>query len=326
MQAPDLEQLEQATEEIYPYMSPSSQLQWPLLSERCGCRVWVKHENHNPTGAFKVRGGLLYIGRLVRREPNVKGVVTATRGNHGLSIAFAAARHNLPCVVVVPEGNNPEKNLAIKALGAELVIHGRDFDEAIPHSHALADRHGFHRLPSFHEDLVCGVASYSMEFLKARPELERVYVSIGLGSGVCGMICARNALGMNTEIIGVSADGADCYARSFAAGRCVSTPSADTLADGMAVREPNPEALALMLDNLARVVTVTESEIMQAMAHYFTDTHNVAEGAGAAPLAALLHEGAPSPEAAIGLVLSGGNAERTLYGQVLGGYTAGTRR
>ncbi len=317
MSEPDLDALDLAGEAIYRYMLPSPQLHWPLLSERCGCPVWVKHENHNPTGAFKVRGGLLYIQRLLEREPDTRGVVTATRGNHGQSIAFAASRFGLNCVVVVPEGNNPEKNRSIEALGAELVIHGRDFDAARPHASRLAEERGFHRLPSFHHDLVNGVASYALEFLRARPKLRRVYIPIGLGSGICGMICARNALGMTTEIIGVSAQGADCYARSFSAGHCIGTEQAHTLADGMAVREPSPEALQMMLGNVARMVVVSDEAILEAMACYFTDTHNVAEGAGAAPLAALLQEGPTHSGEEVGLVLSGGNVERELYRQVL---------
>lgn len=317
MSEPDLDTLDLAGETIYRYLSPSPQLHWPLLSERCGCEVWVKHENHNPTGAFKVRGGILYIQRLLEREPNIRGVVTATRGNHGQSIAFAASQFGLSCIVVVPEGNNPEKNRSIEALGAELVVYGRDFDAARPHAERLAEARGFDRLPSFHHDLVDGVATYSLEFLRARPALRRVYIPIGLGSGICGMIRARNALGMKTEIIGVSAEGADCYARSFAAGHCIATDSARTLADGMAVREPDPNALQMMLGNVARMVVVSDEAIMDAMACYFTDTHNVAEGAGAAPLAALLKEGPANSGEEVGLVLSGGNAERKLYRQVL---------
>ena len=313
----DLERLESASRDVYRHLSPSPQINWPLLSARCGCSVWVKHENHNPTGAFKVRGGLLYMQRLLQREPSVDGVVAATRGNHGQSIAHAAARFGLPCTIVVPEGNNPEKNLARAALGAELVIHGRDFDEAVPHAVALAEQRGYHRIPSFHNDLVEGVASYSLELLRARPSLRRVYVPIGLGSGICGMIRARNALANDTEIIGVSAEGADCYARSFAAGKRVCTTAATTIADGMAVRQPDPDALDLMLTNLARVVVVSDAEVMDAMAAYFTDTHNVAEGAGAAPLAALLKEGTAQPGGEVGLILSGGNAERELYRRAL---------
>jgi threonine dehydratase len=314
---PELAALDVAAEQVYQHMQASPQLRWPLLNERCGCELWVKHENHNPTGAFKVRGGLVFMQRLKADQPSVTGVVTATRGNHGQSVAFAASLVGLQAVVVVPEGNNPDKNRAMAALGAELVVHGKDFDEAIPYAQQLADERGLYKMPSFHMDLVQGVASYSLEFLRARPELERVYVPIGLGSGICGMICARNALAANTEIIGVVSTEADCYARSLAAGACIETESANTLADGMAVRVPSPEALAIMKDNLAGVVRVSDDQVLAAIGHYFSDTHNIAEGAGAAPLAAALQDAAANRGKCIGVVLSGGNIDRELYKRVL---------
>jgi len=313
MRPTTLDQLDSAARDIYHHMQPSPLLNWPLLSARAGCEVWVKHENHNPTGAFKVRGGLLYLRRLCKREPGCPGVVAATRGNHGQSVAFAAARHGLQAVVVVPEGNSVDKNRAMQALGAELVEFGVDFDEAVPHAAALAAERGLHLMPSFHPDLVTGVASYSLEMLRAQPGLDRVYVPIGLGSGICGMIAARNALGMSTEIIGVVSSAADAYARSLEAGDCVSTDSARTLADGMAVRVPSAEALSLMRDNISRVVRVSDEEVLAAMARYFSDTHNVAEGAGAAPLAALLQERDVNAGGRVGLVLSGGNVDAGLY-------------
>lgn len=314
---PGLDELEAAAAIVYRHMQGSPQLIWPLLSARCGCNVWVKHENHNPTGAFKVRGGLVYLERLREREPAIEGVVTATRGNHGQSIAFAAARHDLRSVVVVPEGNNADKNRAMQSLGAELVVHGADFDEAVPHAQALASEQNLHRLPSFHPDLVAGVASYSMELLRARPAIERVYVPVGLGSGVCGVVAARNALGLSTEIVAVVAAGADAYARSFAAGEVVTTESANTLADGMAVRVPNPDALAIMLDNVARVVAVSDEDILAAMAILFHDTHNVAEGAAAATLAALLNERELNAGAEVAVILTGGNLDAALYSRAL---------
>lgn len=317
MHLPDLAALESAAEQVYQYMQASPQLQWPLLSQRCDCELWVKHENHNPTGAFKVRGGILYMQRLRQAQPDCNGVVTATRGNHGQSVALAAQLAGLQAVIVVPEGNNPDKNRAIEALGAELVIHGRDFDEAVPHAASLAQQRQLHRMPSFHMNLLEGVASYSLEFLRAVPELERVYVSIGLGSGVCGMIAARNALRLDTEIVGVVAARADCYAQSLAAGHCIETRSAETLADGMAVRIPNAEALAFMQTNLADIVSVSDDEILAAVKHYFTDTHNIAEGAGAAPLAALLKNPGRHGRR-VGLILSGGNVDSKLYRRALG--------
>ena len=317
MAAPDKRALDLASSIVYQHMLASPQIQWPLLSERCGCEVWVKHENHNPTGSFKVRGGLVYMNNLRAREPDSTGIVTATRGNHGQSVAYAASRQGLSSTVVVPEGNNPEKNLAIQALGAELIVHGKDFDEAVPHTLKLAEQRGLHRMPSFHEDLVAGVGTYAMEFLNAQPDLKRVYVPIGLGSGICGMICARNALGLNTEIVGVVSVNADCYAQSFAAGHVVETETANTLADGMAVRVPSEEALSLITANVARIVSVKDRDILEAIQIYFSDTHNIAEGAGAAPLAALLIEKELNRGEKVGVVLSGGNINRALYVRAL---------
>jgi threonine dehydratase len=314
---PGLAALKTAAEQVYQHMSPSPQLQWPLLSTRCGCDIWVKHENHNPTGAFKVRGGLVYMQHLKAVYPTVSGIVTATRGNHGQSVAFAASKFGLRPVVVVPEGNNPDKNRAMQALGAELVVHGKDFDEAVPYAQQIADERSLYRMPSFHMDLVKGVASYSLELLQAQPGLKRVYVPIGLGSGICGMICARNALGLDTEIIGVVSTEADCYAQSMAKGECVSTDSADTLADGMAVRTPSPPALAMMLGNVSRIVKVSDAEVLAAVKIYFSDTHNVAEGAGAAPLAAAMQEGELNRGQSIGVVLSGGNIDSGLLVRAL---------
>jgi threonine dehydratase len=317
MELPDLATLEHVAAEVYQHMLPSPQLRWPLLSERCGCDVWVKHENHNPTGAFKVRGGLIYMNKLHASDPGIRGVVTATRGNHGQSIAFAAARLGMQCVIVVPEGNNVDKNRAMQALGAELIVHGKDFDEAAPHAEALARERNLHRIPSFDPALVFGVASYSLELLQARPGLNRVYVPIGLGSGICGMICARNALGLETEIVGVVSSRADAYARSLLAGEPVITATADTIADGMAVRVPNPQALELMKGNIARIVKVDDDEVLAAVNYYFSDTHNIAEGAGAAPLAALLQEKQRNRGCEVGVILSGGNIDKALYGKAL---------
>jgi threonine dehydratase len=314
---PGLAALEAAAGQVYQYMQPSPQLRWPLLSARCGCDVWVKHENHNPTGAFKVRGGLTYMQRLKAASPEVSGVVTATRGNHGQSVAFAAAKHGLKAVVVVPEGNNADKNRAMVALGAELIVHGRDFDAAIPRAAQLAQERGLHKMPSFDMDLVEGVATYSLELLQAQPGLKRVYVPIGLGSGICGMVCARNALGLDTEIIGVVSTEADCYALSLQAGECIATDSADTLADGVAVRTPSPEALSIMLGNVSRIVKVSDAEVLAAMKYYFSDTHNIAEGAAAAPLAAALQEADLNRGQSIGLILSGGNIDSDLYMRAL---------
>ena len=317
MTHPALEDLEAAAAVVYQHLQPSPLLQWPLLSRRCGCEVWLKHENHNPTGAFKVRGGLVYMHHLKQREPDCAGVVTATRGNHGQSVALAAARNGLQAVIVVPEGNSADKNRAMQALGAELVVHGRDFDESVLHARALAAERGLHAMPSFHQHLVQGVASYALEMFRAQPVLERVYVPIGLGSGICGVVAAREALGLAVEVVGVVSTGADCYRRSFAAGECISTDTADTLADGMAVRVPNADALAAMQAGVSRVVAVDDAAVLEAMACLFTDTHNVAEGAGAAAVAALLQEREHNRGARLAAVLTGGNVDAVLYARAL---------
>lgn len=312
--------IESAAALIYQTLTPTPQIAWPLLAGRCGCEVWVKHENHLPTGAFKVRGGLVYLDWLRRVHPEVTGVVAATRGNHGQSVAFAARALGLTATVVIPHGNSVEKNRAMRAYGAELVEHGRDFTEALDFADRLADERGLHFVPSFDEKLVRGVATYAWEWFRAAPPLDRVYVPIGLGSGICGTIAVRDALGLDTEIIGVVAEGAPTYADSFAAGHampCARLP--ETIADGVACRVPHEEALASILAGASRVVRVGEADIRAAIGHYFTDCHQVAEGAAALPLAAAL---TPAEREAnrgrlIGLVLSGGNIDADLFASVI---------
>jgi threonine dehydratase len=309
--------LEAAAAFVHEILLPTPQLEWPLLSERCGARVLVKHENHLPTGAFKVRGGLVYMNELRASEPEVRGVIAATRGNHGQSVAFAARRIGLPAVIVVPHGNSRDKNAAMRAQGARLVEHGRDFQEAFEHAQALAARDDLRFVPSFHPALVRGVASWALELFGAAPDLDVLYVPIGLGSGICAALDARDALGLRTRIVGVVAERAPTYALSFAAGRPVATESADTFADGLAVRVPNPDALARVRAGAERIVAVSEAEIRSAMRSYFSDTHNVAEGAAAAPLAACLRERGAVAGQRVGLVLSGGNVDRPLYREIL---------
>jgi threonine dehydratase len=312
-----LGRLEEAAEVVHRVIRPTPQICWPLLSERCGCEVWVKHENHTPVGAFKVRGGLVYFDDLIGRGRGTSKVVLATRGNHGQSIAFAAQRHGVSCLAVVPHGNSREKNLAMSALGAQLVEHGDDFTAAFDHAAALADDEGLPMVPSFHPLLVRGVATYSLELLRSAPDLETVYVPIGLGSGICGMLAARDALGVGTTVVGVVASAAPTYALSFAAGRPVAAGIGETIADGVATGRPDPDALESIRAGVDRIVQVNESEIRAAMRHYFTDTHNVAEGAGAAGLAALLQEGPAKAGRRVGLVLSGGNVDREVFAETL---------
>jgi threonine dehydratase len=312
-----LADLTAAADEVHAVLPATPQYAWPLLCERVGAEVWVKHENHLPVGAFKVRGGLVLLRRLAGE--GVRHVVAATRGNHGQSIAFAARRSGIRATVVVPEGNSPEKNAAMRALGAELLVRGRDFQAALEAAHELASQGGARFVPSFSLELVRGVASYALELFGAAGTLDVVYVPIGLGSGICGVVAARDALGLRTEVVGVVAERADCYARSFAAGRAVATESADTIADGIACRVPDEEALPIILRGVSRVVTVGEGEIRSAVRHYFSDTHNVAEGAGAAPLAAALQERARLRGRRVGLVLTGGNVDLAVFREIAGG-------
>ena len=312
----ELAELEAAAARVYAAMAPTPQYAWPLVARRAGREVWVKHENHTPIGAFKVRGGLNLVAQLVVRAPGMPGVISATRGNHGQSLAFAARRHGVRCVIVVPHGNSGDKNQAMRALGAELIEHGRDFDEAREHAAALARRERLHFVSPFDRELVAGVGSYALELFRAAPPLDTVYVPIGCGSGICGLISARDALRLKTAIVGVVSASANAYAQSFAAKRVIETPTANTLADGMAVRVPVPEALAVILAGAARVVEVTDAQVGAAMRAYFSDTHQVAEGAGAAPLAALLMEGERAGRRAA-VILTGGNIDRDVYARVL---------
>ena len=316
---PDLAAIEAAAEIVHAAMPPTPAHCWPLLSARAGAEIWVKHENHTPTGAFKLRGGLVYMDRLRREAPGARGVIAATRGNFGQSVAVAARMAGLPATVVVPRGNSREKNAAMAAQGAELVVHGGDFQESLEHAQRLAAARGLHMVPSFAAPLVRGTATYALELFRAVDGLDAVYVPIGLGSGICGAIAARDALGLATEIVGVCAARAAAYALSFEAGRPVSTNAADTMADGMACRVPDADAVAIVNAGASRVVAVSEDEIADAMRAYFTDTHNVAEGAGAAPLAAALREREAMRGRKVALILSGGNIDRELYARVLGG-------
>ena len=315
---PALADLEAAARIVYAALPPTAQYAWPLLARRTGCEVWVKHENHTPIGAFKVRGGLVYMERLKRERPHVKGVASATRGNHGQSIAFAAARAGVAATIVVPHGNSVEKNRAMRAFGAKLVEHGDDFQAAREESVLEAERAGLHMVPSFHRDLVLGVATYALELFRAAPDIGVLYVPIGQGSGICGCILARDLLGMRTEIVGVQSTEAPAYALSFASGTLVKTNSSDTRADGMATRVPDQEALDIIRKGASHIVQVTDDEIGAAIRAYWTDTHNLAEGAGAAALAAALSEKNKLQGKRVGLILSGGNIDFDLFQRWVG--------
>jgi threonine dehydratase len=313
----DLDTLETAAALVHRVVAPTPQYCWPLLSRRVGAELWIKHENHTPIGAFKIRGGLVYLDEVRRSQPDIRGVVTATTGNHGQSIALAALRLGLAATIVVPHGNSAEKNRAMAGFGARLVEAGHDFQAAYEHATELAQQERLHFVRSYDPLLVRGVASYGLELFRAVPDLDTVYVPIGLGSGISGVIAAREALGGTAEIVGVVAANAPTYALSFAAGKPVATNSADTFAGGLAVRVPDPEALDIILRGAARIVSVSETEIRGAMRILFSDTHNVAEGAGAAALAAALQERDRLSGTRVALILSGGNIDRPLFAEIL---------
>jgi threonine dehydratase len=309
----DLRELEQAHEIVGSTVPLTPAHAWPLLAERLGTSVVVKHENHTPAGAFKVRGGLVYVDRLKRERPQTRGLISATRGNHGQSVAFAGRRHGLPVTIYVPRGNSVEKNRAMAAFGAELVEHGDDFQEAREEASRRAERDGLHMVPSFHPNLVLGVATYALELFRQAGDLDVLYVPIGQGSGICGCILVRDLLGLRTQIVGVQSTLAPSYALSFAARTVVNTNSSNTLADGMATRNPDADALAIILKGASRIVQVSDEEIAGAIRALWTDTHNLAEGAGAAPLAAALQEKSKLRGKRVGLVLSGGNIDFDLF-------------
>ncbi|MFN2460039.1 MAG: threonine dehydratase [Candidatus Velthaea sp.] len=312
-----LDELHAAAEVVHDVLPRTPQYAWPLLGARTGAEVWVKHENHLPIGAFKVRGGLVYFAELRRSRPHVRDVIAATRGNHGQSIAFAARRYAMTATIVVPHGNSAEKNAAMRALGAELIEAGEDFNAALETARRLAEERGAHLVPSYHPALVRGVASAGLELFGAVHDIDAVYVPIGQGSGAAALIAARDALGLRTHIIGVVAAAADAYARSFEAGRAIATETAATIADGVACRVPDPAAFAVLKHGLARIVRVSDEAICDAMRVLFSDTHNVAEGAGAAALAALLQERAVMRGRRVAVMLTGGNIDRAMFADVM---------
>ncbi len=316
---PTLADIEAAAQIVYRELPPTPQYRWALLSERLGADCWVKHENHTPVGAFKIRGGLTFFEALKGRNELPTEVISATRGNHGQSIGWAARAHGVRCTIVVPRGNSAEKNAAMRALGVELIEHGDDFTASVDHAQALARQRGALMVPSFHMDLVRGVATYWWEMLRALPQLDVAYVPIGLGSGACGAIAAKLALGHRVRIVGVVSRGATTYADSLAAGRVVEVPVTTRLADGMAVRRANADALAVLARHLDHVVQVGDDEVAAAMRALFADTHNLAEGAGAAAFAAAMQERDQLHGQCVGVSLSGANVDAAVFAEVLQG-------
>jgi threonine dehydratase len=317
MKLPDRAQIRDAQRIVYRHMQPTPQLTWPLVNKRLGTEAWVKHENHTPVGAFKLRGALVYIDWIKQTMPQIEGVVAATRGNHGQGVGMAARLYGLKAVIVVPHGNSKEKNRAMLAQGAELVEQGHDFQESLEFARKLAEERGYAMVDSFHERLVRGTATYALEMFEAAPPLDAVYVPIGLGSSICGVSAARNALGLKTEIVGVVAAESPSYALSFKQRKVVEAPSRTLIADGLACRVPNRDAMEAIWDNVARIVEVSDAEIAEAMRAYYRDTHNLAEGAGAAALAGALKE--KPALARIAIVLTGANVDAPMYAEVLAG-------
>lgn len=316
---PTLDEIREAQKLVYSVMSPTPQIVWPLLSQRLGTEVWVKHENHTPIAAFKARTAVVYAAELFRKSKGIQGLVTATRGNHGQSVALAARRFNVPAYVVVPRGNSIEKNSAMRAQGANLIEYGADYQESKEQAMRLAAERGWHFVPSYHRDIVKGVATYWLEFFSSVPDLDVVYVPIGQGSGISSCCTVRNGMNLKTKIVGVVTEGAPAYALSFEAGRSISAPVTTLLGDGVACRVPDSASLEIVLKNVERVVRISEDEMRQCMRILFTDTHNVVEGAGAIGLAAALREKRSLEGKRVGLVLSGGNVDRDVFARVIQG-------
>jgi len=325
MQLPSLAQIRDAQTVVYRHMPPTPQYTWPLINQRLSAaeqpltEAWIKHESHTPVGAFKLRGALVYLDWLKQTQPALAGVVAATRGNHGQGVGMAARLNGLKAVIVVPHGNSREKNRAMLAQGVELVEHGHDFQESLEFAGTLASERGFALVDSFHERLVMGTANYALELFQGAPPIDTVYVPIGLGSSICGVAAARNALGLSTEVVGVVAAESPAYAVSFAERRLVEAPSRTVIADGLACRTPNPLAMEVIWSQVARIVSVTAAEIAEAMRAYYQDTHNLAEGAGAAALAGAHKEKSTLQGKRIGIILTGGNVDSETYESVLGG-------
>jgi len=318
MMLPTLAEILETQQIVYESMTATPQYSWPLVNQRLGAEVWIKHENHTPVGAFKLRGALVYLRWLRQTQPSLQGVVAATRGNHGQGVGLAARLLGLRAVIVVPFGNSSEKNRAMSAQGVELVERGHDFQEALEYASTLAAERHMAMVDSFHQRLVMGTATYALEFFQGSPPLDAIYVPIGLGSSICGVAAARNALQLKTEIVGVVSAESPSYSLSFRRKEIVEAPSRTAIADGLACRTPNPAAMKTIWENVSRVIEVSDDEIAEAMRALYQDTHNVAEGAGAAALAGAMRE-RPANGRRVGIVLTGGNVDAPLFARVLAG-------
>lgn len=319
MLLPSLDEIREAQSIVYRHMPPTPQYRWPLLGKRLGAEVWVKHENHTPVGAFKIRGALVYMAWLRKTHPHLQGVVAATRGNHGQGVGMAARLEGIAAVIVVPHGNSREKNRAMLAQGVELIEYGSDFQEALEYAEKIAAARGYIKVESFHDQLVRGTATYAIELFEGAPELERIYVPIGLGSSICGVAAARNALGKKTEIIGVVAASSPSYALSFRERHIVEAPATTLIADGLSCRKPNSQAMDAIWTHVSRIIEVTDAEVAEAIRIYYRDTHQLTEGAGAAALAGAVQEEHGNRGRTIGVILTGGNIDLEVYQKVLAG-------
>ena len=317
----DRAELDAATAVVRRHVPPTPQYSWPMLDQVAGSRVIVKHENHTPVGAFKVRGGLVYVDRLVRDRRDVTGVVSATRGNHGQSLAFACREYGRTATIFVPHGNSVEKNAAMRALGAEVVEFGDDFQEARERSLDVAGERGLEPVPPFHRDLVLGVATYALELFEGAGPLDTVYVPVGMGSGINALIAVRDLLRLDTAIVGVVSERAPSTLLSFEHGAVVTTDSAPTFVDGVATRSPDSEAIEGIIDGAARIIAVSDDATADAMRTIYRTTHNVAESAGAIALAGLLSEPTGHRGERSAFVLCGGNVDTAQFHAVLGGTT-----
>jgi threonine dehydratase len=319
---PCIAEIQAAGECIYRFMPPTPQYTWPLLSERLGTELWVKHENQTPTGAFKARTAVIYVEELMKREPGTRGLITATRGNHGQSVALAAKRFNLPATIVVPHGNSREKNAAMRAQGATLIEFGTDYQAAREKAFVLAGEQQFHMIQPYHYDIVRGVATYWLELFSSVQDIDVAYVALGMGSGICSAVAVRNGLGLKTKLIGVVSAHAPSYAESFEKGTVIEAPVSTRIADGLACRKAEAEPLAILLNNVDHIVRVTDEEVAASMGHFFTDTHNVVEGAGAAGLAAALLEKDQLRGKRVAVVATGANVDRDVFARILQGQTS----
>jgi len=305
----NLDELHQAKELIHTVMPATPAYNWPQINSNTGCNVWVKHENHTPTTAFKVRGGIYLLDKLSRSKNKPPGIISATRGNHGQSLSFSGASKGIPVVIVAPECNSADQNRAIKSFGAKLILHGVDFEASRQYSHKLQEENGYFHVPPFCRDLVIGVATYALEFMSAVKDLDTIYVPVGMGSGICGLIKTRDLLGLKTKIVGVVAEGAPTFYQSFQAGHIIPTSEANTIADGVATSSPMEEGFEIIKHGAERIVKVSDQQIAEAMYQYYKFTHNLAEGAGATALAALNKEKQLMAGKKVGVILTGGNID-----------------